>query len=331
MGEVEPSSPLGLSGPEVIHGAHKNGDSGGDRAASATAVDSARIGVPPTAAIDLEVRMTGPAAAHRAQPGPSDRDLDGDVDMDDLRLLQSGGGWDGIGPMWATQCNYGHKYCYIVTPTETLTGVRARIESWGSSAEPTLCGEAQGETASASSAAWTVATLLESGAVTKWAQMGYHRSRGYVPGVPVTQIVKRVYAETKWGPGATDIDIHSPSSAILLSGNRTYTVSFNNPTFGGWQFWYPDTKELFHQFTNAGWAGVDANRYDYAAEIWNTKDHMVGDDSNKALWDQCEFEVGGGGYEPTTFAAGDVFSSDSNQWGIQRLSAQSFEVWDKVP
>lgn len=257
--------------------------------------------------------------------------------MEDFRLSQLPGrqGTE-IGPLYAQQCGgMLHFYCYMRDNEmpNNLTGIKTRIESWGSNNEPKLCGELQGETAPAATAAWTGITLVEPGVgAVKSAQMGYHRSRGYVPGVPPTQIVKRVFAETKYGPGPTDINIFSPPDAILGAGNLWYLCEFVNPTFGTWYYLHPEPQILFHFHSSAGWSGVYGNTRRFTAEVWNYYDNLVGIEVNKVRWDMCEFEVGGSGYEPVDFLNVWTPQSDvATQWGIQVLNGQAFEVWDRFP
>ncbi len=171
---------------------------------------------------------------------------------------------------------------------------------------------------------------MEGGTPVLWAQMGYARSRGYVPGTLPTQIVKRVFAETYGGPG--NVDIFSPFEAVVVAGNPTYEVLYWFPAFGNWRYWYPDTKTLFHSVSNSGWFDLYGNNRTYAAEVWNVDDDMVGIEGNKARWDQCEYQVIGGVYEPVDFLQGwTPQTSHLAQWGIQVLNGQTFEVWDKIP
>ncbi len=258
-----------------------------------------------------------------------DADSDGDFDLLDFAELQErdppGGDEEegtGFGPLYASLCQFGRKYCYIAKPVSQATGAKAAIRTRST----TLCGESQSEAAVAASAAWLGVTNRENGIPTKWAQVGYARSRKKID--QTSTVYVRPYAETQ-GTGQNEYDFFSPAEPILLSGAREYECFLVLPSQGRWRHNYDGS--LYREFTAASWANAQGNYCDYQAEIWNFKDQMVGTAGSTCDWTSCQQAQNNGDFEDTAFTVQDVYTSDANEWGIEYLSATSFRVWDKKP
>jgi hypothetical protein len=273
--------------------------------------------------------MTGPGhASPSAAEFEADADSDGDFDLLDFAAMQegapSGGGEDGgvaTGPLYATQCAFGRKYCYMHMPVAQSTGAGASIRR----RETTLCGETNNEAAVAGSFAW-VGVTYNPGVAEKWAQIGYGRSRKKIDNTKT--VYRRPFAETQ-GAGPGEYEFFSPVDPPLLSGVRPFECFLVLPTMGRWRFSYND--EVYHEYTAPGWANLQGNYCDYQAEIWNAKDQMVGTAAGKCDYTVCKQAVNNGDWEDAAFTAQDVHTDAPNEWGIEYLSATSFQVWDIIP
>jgi len=299
----------------------------------APAVTVAICAMPPSDLDSLGALMNGPghASSTVAELG-IDADSDGDFDLWDFAEVQTGARPDGeeeggvaFGPLYATQCSSGNKYCRISKPVSQPTGAGASIRT----RDTTLCGEAQSEAAVAGSLAWVGVVYRENGIGIKWAQVGYARTRKKIDGTKT--VYRRPFAETQGSgqPGQGEYKFFSPAEPGLLSGVREYECYLVLPNLGRWRYNYDGS--FYREYTAAGWANLQGNYCDYEAEIWNTKDQMVGTAAAKCDWTSCRQLLNNGDWEDTAFTAQDVHTDDANEWGIEYLSATSFQVWDKNP
>jgi len=167
-------------------------------------------------------------------------------------------------PDYATECQFGRKYCDITKELANPTGASSRITTKNT----TLCGEGSNEDAVALSAAWVGVTKLVGDDPTIWAQIGYARSRGDID--QSSTVYVRVYAETRWGPNPNERELYSPADPPLLSGSREYQCILILPTLGRWAYNYDEA--FYHEITAPGWANQQGSTCDYIAEIFNSKD-----------------------------------------------------------
>jgi hypothetical protein len=261
--------------------------------------------------------MTGPAGS---LPDPNCAAFDFDLSLGDGKVDLAG--FAAFTVIFAP-CTPGHWYAHV-SKEDTATGCSARIRTRA----VTLCGEPQ-NTAEAGSLAWAGVTKYVNGVPVKYAQVGYVRVRGY----PVPSPVKRrVYAETRAGPNnLTDYewwtDENEPNEPS--EGTHVYKCYLTSPISGKWQFQY-DSGNL-HDYTHSGWVNELGTAYQWTAEIWNWRDQMVGTASAKCDFTECKFATNWQTFQDAEIGAGDLHSDDVNEWGIERISATGFQVWDKKP
>ena len=257
--------------------------------------------------------MTGPAGS---LPDPNcaafDFDLsraDGKVDHADLAAF--GRAFTG------SPCTFGKKYANV-TKSASATGCYAKIRTrW-----VTLCGEPTSK-ALAASAAWAGVTKFEGGRADIWAQTGYTWNR--VSGS--TTVNLNTYAETKYGPGPLDRDLHKGDSPG--SGVHEYRCRLISSLFGTWEFEFDGL--VWYYFTHDAWKGQTGTHYQYTAEIFNKEDQMVGVQAQKCDFTQCQYATNWGSFQDADITADSTHTDDPNEWGIERTSPTSFNVWDKKP
>ena len=160
----------------------------------------------------------------------------------------------------------------------------------------------------------------------KWAQIGYARYRSKT-WPPNTTVHFKRYAETRAGPQAADYDFHTDSSPS--AGTHEYKCYLMSSLFGTWKYEYDGLP--FYTFTNSGWKNVTGTHYQWVAEIWNKEDQMVGTTDAKCDFTECQYSVNWGTFQNASIATEDLYTSDASEWGIERVSATAFNVWDKNP
>jgi hypothetical protein len=221
-----------------------------------------------------------------------------------------------IVPFQATQCQAGRKYCHV-TKSGEATGASSTITTRAT----TLCGEPSEQTV-AHSAAFSGVKIGDT--PTKWAQVGYIRRR-----IQGTTVNFQRYAETLAGSDLqTDYDYYFENG--VPSGTHKYRCYLISALFGTWKYEIDD--EPFHQFSHNGWRGVTGTHYQWAAEIRNLKDQMVGTESDKCQFAELQYALNYGAFQDRSLSQGDLYTDDSNEWGIELCGCSySFFVWDKNP
>jgi hypothetical protein len=239
---------------------------------------------------------------------------DGKVDLADLAMFAR--------VFTGSPCTPGRKYAHVRKPGNA-TGCSAKIRT----RTTTLCGEARSK-AVAWSAAWAGAKKVDGGQPVKWGQTGYvkWRSQG------ASTVKRRVYAETKAGPNdLTDYEMwtYDAEPNQPSEGTHTYKCYVTSPISGKWRFEYDGL--LIHKYTHNGWVNVLGTHYQWAAEIRNKEDQMVGTASAKCDFTECKFATNWQSFQDADIASSDLHTDDPNEWGIEFISATAFQVWDKKP
>jgi hypothetical protein len=222
-------------------------------------------------------------------------------------------------------CKFKSYYAYA-SKSASATGCSAYIDS----CPTTLCGEPSA-VSPAASAAWAGVGLFTFPAppnppkLEKWAQTGYTRQRSRrPPQIAIVTVVR--YAETRAGPQSNDYEF---SGAPPDPGTHKYSCHLVSQLLGTWQYEYDD--EPWYSFTRPGWVDQKGNRYQFAAEIWNKQDQLVGTEAAKCSFSQCQFDVSYGNFQDTNIVTADLHTSDVFEWEIERVSATAFRVWDVNP
>jgi|GEM_PF-2103711 len=216
-------------------------------------------------------------------------------------------------------CTPGRKYTQVYKEEESATGCSATIRT----RTTVLCGEPSTKSR-ASSNAWVGVTKFVGPTPEKWGQMGYARDR---IGVSTTVLVRR-YAETRWGSGPFDFEIFFQDG--IPSGTHEYKCYLMSPLFGIWKYEYDGTS--FHTTDNfPGWRNVTGTCYHWSTEIANKEDQMVGTTAAKCNFTECQYSASWGAFQNANITAIDLYTDDASAWGIERVSATAFNVWDKNP
>jgi hypothetical protein len=260
--------------------------------------------------VEFQLCFTGPDGDMAPGCEPGDFDSDDDIDLLDWGAFEVA--FTGPGP-----CTFGRKYVHV-TKSGSATGCSAKIRTRST----TLCGEPSA-TKVASSNAWVGVAKFVGQTPEKWGQIGYARDRE--EGSPA--ILVRRYAETKWGTGANDIDLFVESG--VPSGTHEYKCYLLSRLFGTWKYEFDQLP--FHTFTNDGWKNVTGTHYQWAGEIFNKEDQMVGTAAAKCNFTECQYSLNWGTFQNANIAQGDLHTDDSAEWGIERVSSTAFNVWDKNP
>lgn len=234
-----------------------------------------------------------------------------------LRSAWARASWQVPVPLPPAPCTFGRKHAGALK-SGSATGCSAKIRT----RTRTLCGEPTANT-EAASAAWVGVTKFVSGAPEKWAQIGYTRERS--PGT--TTVHRRRYAETKYGTGPLDVDIHLENN--VPSGTHEYKCYLVSSLLGVWRYEYDGLP--FHVFGHSGWRGVTGTHYQWDSEIFNKEDQLVGTSSAKCNFTECKYALNWGAFQNADIATGDLHTDDPIQWGIERVSATAINVWDKIP
>lgn len=160
----------------------------------------------------------------------------------------------------------------------------------------------------------------------KWAQIGYVRYRSK-SGPQTTTVYYKRYTETKAGPLGADYEFHIDTPPA--SGTHEYKCYLISSLFGTWKYEYDGLP--WWQFTRNGWKNVTGTHYQWSAEIWNKEDQMVGTATAKCDFTDCKYSLNWGTFQNANITSGDLYTSDPSEWGIERVSATAFNVWDKNP
>ncbi len=258
--------------------------------------------------------MTGPAGS---LPDPNcaafDFDFsrgDGKVDLADLAAF--GRAFTG------SPCTPGYRYALAWQDLDDVTGCSAYIRT----RTPTLCGEplAQGLTASAASAG---VQKHEGTSLVKWAQTGYSRRRL----LNSTTILQRGYAEVVAGPDPIGDRYVNYTDDPPGSGTHEYKCYLISSLFGTWRFEYDGL--VWDQWTHNGWKNVAGDELQWSGEIWDIENDMVGTATAKCDFTQCQYAFFWTWFEDANIPPGNIYTSDANEWGVERISGTSINVWDK--
>ena len=260
--------------------------------------------------------MTGPGGS---LPDPNcaafDFDFslsDGKVDLADLAAF--GRAFTG------KTCTPGYWYSRV-RKAGNATGCSASIRT----RTTTLCGKASA-TSAAGSLAWAGVTKLQDGEPVKYAQTGYFRYR--IEGSSTVYLTK--YAETKAGPDPVlDYDMKLPGEAPS-DGTHVYRCWLPISAFGSWLYYYDGSQ--WYSYAHDGWRNVTGTVYEWNGEIQDRQDQMVGTVSAKCDFTQCSYNIDWASwFDDAEIMSADLYSSDLRQWGIERINATGFRVWDKKP
>ena len=112
-------------------------------------------------------------------------------------------------------------------------------------------------------------------------------------------------------------------------GIHEYKCYLLSSLFGTWKYEYDGLP--WHQFTHNGWRNVTGTNYQWITEIHNKEDQMVGTATAKCNYTDCQYSVSWGTFQNANIATGDLHTDDAAEWGIERVSATAFNVWDKQP
>jgi len=69
----------------------------------------------------------------------------------------------------------------------------------------------------------------------------------------------------------------------------------------------------------------------YEGEIDNKEDQMPGTASAKCNFTECMYALNWGSFQNANIRQRDLYTDDPNEWGIERVSATAFNIWDKNP
>ncbi|HUU82302.1 MAG TPA: hypothetical protein VM243_02255 [Phycisphaerae bacterium] len=256
--------------------------------------------------------MTGPGGG-LPDPDCAAFDFDSDVAVD---LVDFGGFMAAFtGP---SPCTFGRKYARA-WKSGNATGCSARIRTRSAA----LCGEPS-EVSDAGSHAWAGVNKFVGGEPEKWAQIGYGRYR--LAGA--TTVYFRRYAEVQAGPNdTTDYVIFHEDG--VPTGVHKYKCFLLSSLFGTWNFEYDDTP--FFTWTHSGWKNVTGTDCQWAGEIFNKEDQMLGTAAAKCNFTDCQFSLNWGAFQNANIAEGEVTTDDPNEWGIERIGATAFDIWDINP
>jgi hypothetical protein len=109
---------------------------------------------------------------------------------------------------------------------------------------------------------------------------------------------------------------------------HTYRCELNKST-GQWAY-YSDTSS-WKTFTDAYWQNKLCDVVDYSGEIYNEEDDMAGTSGDKCNFTNCQYRRDGQAWQVAGITANDVSSSDSSEWGVERVSSSAINIWDKNP
>ena len=217
----------------------------------------------------------------------------------------------------AASCTFGRKYAYV-EKLASATGCSAMIRTRSTM----LCGWPDA-TSRASSNAWVGVQKDVMGLAVQWAQMGYGADRE----AGSQAIVEVRYAETRWGPLEGERNYFTEET--VPAGTHEYRCYLLSPLLGTWQYEYDGLP--FHSFSHNNWKNVKGTECQYAGEIFNKEDQMVGTESAKCDFTQCQYSVNWGSFQNASIGTGDLHTDDETEWGIERVSSTAFNIWDKKP
>jgi len=58
---------------------------------------------------------------------------------------------------------------------------------------------------------------------------------------------------------------------------------------------------------------------------------MLGTAAAKCNFTDCQFSLNWGAFQNANIAEGEVTTDDPNEWGIERIGATAFDIWDINP
>jgi hemopexin len=224
--------------------------------------------------------------------------------------------WPGLHPTSTCTCTHTRRnYANGTVSTADLIGTKATIKTrYGK-----VCCEGTTATSSAYKVAWTGVTKPE-GTMT-WAQTGYGRERNSGSAT----IKNYRYWEINGSSYNVFYDVAHPPAD---NSTHTYQCEVDNSA-GKWKFEFDGTE--WATFTDAGWRSKTGTRADYTGEIFNDTDDMPGTAANKCTYRDCKKKSSGGSYVDAGLTTSNVKSTDSSQWGANRVSASGMDIWDKNP
>ena len=87
-----------------------------------------------------------------------------------------------------------------------------------------------------------------------------------------------------------------------------------------------------HAYLDGAWVNAAGDGVGWTAEIYNFEDDMAGTAGNKCPFTNCGYKQSGDGtYRNPGISASDIFSNDSNEWGIEAAGSDAINIWDKKP
>jgi hypothetical protein len=214
-----------------------------------------------------------------------------------------------------TTCTSGRKYAYGFKGVNNLIGGQSSIET----RYRKICSETAGTDAAYHVAYVNISRDFTGGQ--HWAQAGWGRERN---GGSNTIRTYR-YAEIQGNAYNVNYDT---ANAPAQNSTHAYAVDLDKAA-GKWTYSYDGT--AFQDFTDAGWANQTGTRVLWSGEIYNKEDDMPGIPLTRCAFTNCRYRLDGGAYQNAGLAAGDMRSSNFNQWGANRLSGTSMEIWDWYP
>lgn len=187
------------------------------------------------------------------------------------------------------------------------------------------------------SAVWVGPTNM---AATKWAQIGYSRRR------LLGNIIDGIYAENRVNSEASGYDFCYNNIPILdfppclgdggLPGaglpNATHIYGCFKPFHPYWStWWYVVDNNWFHSWSHDEWFLVVPEVFQAGGEIFHKENDMVGTNESRCTLDLLSIMKTNFEWVSPNLLDPDVTSDDATQWGVNRLSGNSIEIWDKIP
>ena len=157
-----------------------------------------------------------------------------------------------------------------------------------------------------------------------WAQTGWGRERN----AGSKSIKKYRYAEMKGTTGSPASNNYDTGKAPADGSTYEYRVDLDVAS-GKWDFSFDGS--AWEHFTGNGWKNTKGTDVQWTGEIFNKEDDMPGTSGDKCNFTECQYRVDGAAYVDAGFTAADVTSSDSSEWGSERVNDTAFNIWDQKP
>ncbi len=221
---------------------------------------------------------------------------------------------------YKTCCTEGRKYTQLQNDISGLNGLEARIKTrYGK-----VCSEGVGP----DDGFGVVNCSLKKTNQPMWGQIGYGYERYHDW---VIQTIYYWYWEVKESgpiPRYRYEDFCCP--LLPLEGDVHLYRCELDETNGLWKFFMDDTINWVDTVYSADWF-VTAGLAVISGEILNFEDDMAGTFSDKCHITDCRYRISGQGFQNFYLQSNHFVSDDLNEWGIQRVSGNAFNIWDKNP